>query len=93
MEIKIRLVEGKDFFTLPENARTQEYKKEFVTKMEIKIRNRLLISYYDDIIHFIKWNDTVNFIKYKNLNPLLYRNLNVLPELLIDVINNITNNI
>ena len=67
MEITIRLIEGEDFFSIPENARTQEYKEKFVLQMEIEIRTRLQLPYYNDVIHLIKWNDTVNFIKYKNL--------------------------
>ena len=67
MEMKIRLIEGEDFFSIPENVRTAEYKEKFVLQMEIEIRTRLQLPYYNDVIHLIKWNDTVNFIKYKNL--------------------------
>ena len=67
MEMKIRLIEGEDFFSIPENVRTAEYKEKFVLQMEIEIRTRLQLLYYNDVIHLIKWNDTVNFIKYKNL--------------------------
>ena len=67
MEITIRLIEGEDFFSIPETVRTAEYKEKFVLRMEIEIRTRLQLMYYNDVIHLIKWNDTVNFIKYKNL--------------------------
>ena len=67
MEMKIRLIEGEDFFSIPENVRTAEYKEKFVLQMEIEIRTRLQLPYYNDVIHLIKWNDKVNFIKYKNL--------------------------
>ena len=67
MELKIRLIEGEDFLSIPERVRTAEYKEKFVLQMEIEIRTRLQLLYYNDVIHLIKWNDTVNFIKYKNL--------------------------
>ena len=67
MEITIRLIEGEDFFSIPETVRTAEYKEKFVLRMEIGIRTRLQLMYYNDVIHLIKWNDTVNFIRYKNL--------------------------
>ena len=67
MELKIRLIEGEDFLSIPESVRTAEYKEKFVLRMEIEIRTRLQLLYYNDVIHLIKWNDTVNFIKYKNL--------------------------
>lgn len=64
MKIKIYIQEGIDFPCLL--TKDDEYRKEYVKKMEIQLRNSLQLSPKDEVIYFVKWEYFGVYYRYEN---------------------------